>query len=141
MVKGKDASVFAPETRPREMPVKAGEAKPIETKSERDKELRQPSRKAVEPTPSAPSEKRSGQPGPAGTTVQSPKETKKSEGTLDRTKQDKPTPAGVQEQKQAAPADKGRSRPSASEPVMRTPQQKSTPEQGMEKNRQIEQHR
>ena len=107
MVKGKDASVFAPETRPREMPFKAGEAKPIPTKSEREKELRQPSRKTGEPRPSAPSDKRVGQPGPTETTVQTPKEPGKSERTLEKTRQPKPTPTKVQEQKQQVPADKG----------------------------------
>jgi len=133
MVKGKDASVFAPETRPREMPVKAGEAKPIPTKSEREKELRQPSRRMGEPTPSSPAEKRVGQPGPTQTTVQTPKESKKSERTLERTKQDKPTPAGVQEQKQPAPADKGSSQPGPSEPAVRTPKEMTPPGRGVEK--------
>ena len=129
MVKSKEASVFAPETRPREMPVKAGEAKPIKTRTERAKELRQPSRRVGEPTPSVPAEKRVGQPGPTQTTVQTPKEPGKSE----RTRQPEPTPTKVQEQKQPVPADKGSSQPGPSEPAVRTPKETIPPGREVEK--------
>jgi hypothetical protein len=107
MVKSKEASVLAPETRPREMPLKEGEAKPTPTKTERAKELRQPSRRVGEPTPSVPAEKRA--------------------------RQRKPAPAEVQEQKQRAPADKGRSQPAPSEPAVRTPKETRSPERGSER--------
>jgi hypothetical protein len=135
MVKGKEVSVFAPETRPREMPVKAGEAKSLETKSERAKELRQPSKRTGEPRPSAPPEKRVGQPGPTGTTVQTQKETMKSERTLDRTKQNKPRPAVVQEQKQQVPADKGVRQTAPPGPVVGTPKETRTPERGVDRTK------
>ena len=135
MVKGKEVSVFAPETRPREMPVKAGEAKSLETRPERAKELRQPSKRTGEPRPSAPPEKRVGQPGPTGTTVQTPKETMKSERTLDRTKQNKPRPAVVQEQKQQVPADKGVRQTAPPGPVVGTPKETRTPERGVDRTK------
>jgi hypothetical protein len=135
MVKGKEASVFAPETRPREMPVKAGEAKPLETKSERAKELRQPSKRTGEPRQPAPSEKRVGQPGPTETTVQTPKETMKSERTLDRTKQNRPTPAVVQKQKQQVPTDKGVRQTAPPGPVVGTPKETRTPERGVDRTK------
>jgi hypothetical protein len=78
MVKSKEASVFAPETRPREMPIKQGEAKPVQKSSERAKELRQPPRRAGEPTPSVPVEKQVGQPRPSGTKAETSKERGKS---------------------------------------------------------------
>jgi len=58
--KSKEASVFTPETRPRQMPVKEGEAKPVQKKSDRTKELRQPSRRVGDPTPSVSAQKQGG---------------------------------------------------------------------------------
>jgi len=121
MVKSKEASVFAPETRPREMPVKAGEAKPTPTKTERAKELRQPSRRVGEPTPSVPAEKRVVQPGPTETTIQTPKEGGKPDRVRETTKQPESTPAKVQEQKQPAPVEKEVRQKPTSEPAGRTP--------------------
>jgi len=121
MVKSKEASVFAPETRPREMPVKAGEAKPTPTKTERAKELRQPSRRVGEPTPSVPAEKRVVQPGPTETTIQTPKEGGKPDRVRETTKQPESTPAKVQEQKQPAPVGKEVREKPTSEPAGRTP--------------------
>jgi hypothetical protein len=136
MVKSKDASVFTPEARPREMPVKAGEAKPIESRTERTKELRQPSKRAEEFRPSSPAEKRVGEPGPSETKVQIPKESKKSERTLEKSRQPEPTPRKVQEQKQPVPADKRSSQPAPSQPAVRTPKETSSPERGMDKRMQ-----
>jgi hypothetical protein len=133
MVKAKEASVFTPETRPREMPVKAGETKPVEKRPDRAKEPRQPSRRVGEPTPSVPAEKRVGKPEPTETSVQTPKESKKSEKSLDRAKQNKPTLAEVQEQKQQVPADKRSSQPAPSEPAVRTPKETRTLEKGSDK--------
>jgi hypothetical protein len=133
MVKGKEASVFTPETRPREMPVKAGEAKPIETKTQRAKDLRQPSKSSGEPRPSAPAAKRIGQPGSTETTVQTSKELGKSERTLEKTRQPEPAPTKVLVQKQPGPADKGSSQSAPSGPAMRTPKETRTPERGTDK--------
>ncbi len=121
IVKSKEASVFAPETRPREMPVKAGEAKPTPTKTERAKELRQPSRRVGEPTPSVPAEKQIGQPSPSETKVETPKERGKPERVRETTKQPESTPAKVQEQKQPAPVEKEVRQKPTSEPAGRTP--------------------
>ena len=133
MVKSKEVSVFAPETRPREMPVKEGEAKPTKTRTERDKELRQPSRRVGEPTPKVPAEKQIGQPRPAGNKAETPKERGKSEKTLERTRQPEPAPTKVQEQKQEVPAVKGRGQQAPSEPVVRTPKETTSPGRGVEK--------
>jgi Family of unknown function (DUF6600) len=133
MVKSKEVSVFAPETRPREMPFKEGEAKPTKTRTERDKELRQPSRRVGEPTPKVPAEKQIGQPRPAGNKAETPKERGKSEKTLERTRQPEPAPTKVQEQKQEVPAVKGRDQQAPSEPVVRTPKETTSPGRGVEK--------
>ena len=133
MVKSKEVSVFAPETRPREMPVKEGEAKPTKTRTERDKELRQPSRRVGEPTPKVPAEKQIGQPRPSGTKAETSKERGKSEKTLERTRQPEPAPTKVQEQKQEVPAVKGSGQQSPSEPVVRTPKETTSPGRGVEK--------
>jgi len=132
MVKGTEASVFAPKTRPREMPVKASETKPVEKRSDRSRELRQPSKKEGGSSPSAPAEKRGGQPGPTGTTVQTPKKPVKSE----RTGQPEPTATKVQEQKQPAPAEKQVRQTPPSEPAVRAPGEKRSPDRGKEKTRQ-----
>jgi len=136
MVKSKEASVLAPETRPREMPLKEGEAKPTPTKTERAKELRQPSRRVGEPTPSVPAEKRARQPGPTETNVQTPKEPKKSERTLEKTRQPEPTPTKVQEQKQQVPSDKGRGQAGPSEPAVKTQKEKKKSERTLGSTRQ-----
>jgi len=133
MVKSKEVSVFAPETRPREMPVKEGEAKPTKTRTERDKELQQPSRRVGEPTPKVPAEKQIGQPRPSGTKAETSKERGKSEKTLERTRQPEPAPTKVQEQKQEVPAVKGSGQQSPSEPVVRTPKETTSPGRGVEK--------
>jgi len=132
MVKSKEASVFAPETRPREMPVKAGEAKPTPTKTERAKELRQPSRRVGEPTPSVPAEKRVVQPGPTETTIQTPKEGGKPDRVRETTKQPESTPAKVQEQKQPAPVEKEVRQKPTSEPAGRTPKDTKKPERTLD---------
>ncbi len=131
MVKSKEASVFAPDTRAREMPVKASETRPMEKRPHRAKELRQPSRKAGEPTPSVPAEKRVGQPGPSETNVQTTKGPDRSERTLERTRQPVPTPTKAQEQTQPGPADRGLRQ----EPAVRTPNEMRPPERGMDKNK------
>jgi hypothetical protein len=128
MVKAKEASVFAPEARPPEMPVKQGEAKPTPTKTERAKEMRQPSKRTEETRTSVPAEKRGRQPGPTGTNVQTPKEPRKSERTLERTRQPEPGPTKVQEQKQPAPVEKRSSQPAPSKPAVETPKERRTPE-------------
>lgn len=133
MVKSKEVSVFTPETRPREMPVKEGEAKPTKTRTERDKELRQPSRRVGEPTPKVPAEKQIGQPRPSGTKAETSKERGKSEKTLERTRQPEPAPTKVQEQKQEVPAVKGSAQQSPSEPVVGTPKETTSPGRGVEK--------
>jgi hypothetical protein len=133
MVKSKEVSVFTPETRPREMPVKEGEAKPTKTRTERDKELRQPSRRVGEPTPKVPAEKQIGQPRPSGTKAETSKERGKSEKTLERTRQPEPAPTKVQEQKQEVPAVKGSGQQSPSEPVVGTPKETTSPGRGVEK--------
>jgi hypothetical protein len=134
MVKGKEASVFVPETRPREMPVKAGETKPVEKRPDRAKELRQPSIRVGDPTPSVPVEKRVVKPEPTGTKVETPQEPRKSEKTLQRTRQPEPTQPKVQEQRQPAPAEIGSSQPASSEPAVRTPKETTPPGQGVEKS-------
>jgi len=133
MVRSKEASVFVPETRPREMTVKAGQAKPIETRSEGTKELRQPSTRVGEPTPSVPVEKRVGKPEPTEIKVETQKEPRKSEKTLERTRQPEPIPNKVQEQKPPAPAEKRSSQPASSEPAVRTLKKTTPPGQGVEK--------
>jgi hypothetical protein len=133
MVKGKEASVFAPETRPREMPVKAGETKRVEKGPDRAKELRQPSTRVGEPTPSVPVEKRVGKPESTENKVETPKEPRKAEKTLESTGQPERTPTKVQKQRQPAPADKGSTQPASSERAVRTPKETTPPEQGVEK--------
>jgi len=131
LVKSKETSVFTPETRPREMPVKQGEeAKPITTRTERAKELRQPSSRVGGPAPSVQAEKQVGQPGPSETKVGTPKERGKSEKTLEKARQPGPTPTKVQEQKQQVPADKGSGQPAPSGHAVRTPREMGTPERG-----------
>jgi hypothetical protein len=132
MVKSKEASVFAPETRPREMPVKEGEAKPTLRKTERAKELRQPPKRTEETRTSVPAEKLVSQPGPTETNVQAPKEPKKSE----RTRQPEPAPTKVQQQKQQVPADKESGQPGPSEPAVKTQKETKKSERTLDSTRQ-----
>lgn len=134
MVKSKEASVFAPETKPREVPVKAGEIKPVEKKADQAKDLRQPQRRVGEPERSVPAESRVGQPGPTGTTVQTPKKPVKPERTVERTRQPEPTAKKVQEQQQPVPTDKGRSQRASSGPAVRTQREMRPPERATDRN-------
>jgi hypothetical protein len=104
MVKSKEASVFAPETRAREMPVKEGEAMPTKARTERAKELRQSPRSVEKSGAPAPAERRVGQPGPSETRVETPKEPEKSGKTLERSRPPEQTLKKAEEQKQPAPA-------------------------------------
>jgi len=133
MVKSKEASAFSPETRSRQMPVKEGEAKPVQKKSDRAKELRQPTRSVGGPTPSVPAEKQVGRPAPSGTKVETAKERGKSEKSVERTRQPEPAPIKVQEQKQQVPADKGSGQPTPSGPAVRTPKETTPQGQGAKK--------
>ena len=133
MAKSKEASVFTPETRPRQMPVKEGEANPVQKKSDRTKELRQPSRRVGESTPSVSAEKQGGRPAPSGTRVETPKERGKSEKTVEGTKQPEPASIKVQEQKQQVPADSGSGQPTPSGPAVRTLKERTPQGQGANK--------
>jgi len=132
MAKSKEASVFRQETRPGQMPVKEGEAKPLQKKSDRVKELRQPSKRTAQPGPSAP-EKQVGQPTPSGTKVETQKERGKSERSLERTGPTDPAPTKAQEQKQRVPTDKRSGQPAPSEPPLRTPKEAKTPARGTDR--------
>jgi hypothetical protein len=136
MVKAKGASVFRPETSPREMPVKAGEAKPAETRTDRVKELRQPQKGLEGTRTSTPVEKQSGQPVSSEIKVETPKEPVKSGKTLERSRPPEPAQTKVQEQKQSVPADKASSKSASPEPAARTPKETRTPDRGMETTRQ-----
>jgi Family of unknown function (DUF6600)/FecR protein len=133
MVKSKEAAVFTQETRPGQMPVKEGGAKPAQKKSDRVKELRQPSKRTAQPSPSAPAEKQVGQPTPSGTKLETPKERGKSEGSLERTRHTDPAPTKAQEQKQRVPTDKRSGQLAPSEPAVRTPKEATPQGQGAEK--------
>ena len=158
MVKSKEASVFAPETRPREMPVKQGEAKPAEKRSDRTKELRQAP--ASGPKAETPKERgkaersleRTRQPGSAlpqaeeqkqtvpvdqggGQPVPpaAPKDTKKTDRALESKRQTKPTQTEMQEQKHQAPVEKRSRPPASSDPALRSPKETKPAAQGVEK--------
>jgi hypothetical protein len=149
MVKSREASVFTPETRPREMPVKEGEAKPTEARTERAKELRQPPRSVEKSMAPAPAERRVGQPGPSVTRVETPKEPEKSGKTLERSRppeqtlkkaeeQKQPAPAatpsvGPQQRGQARPSNRGTGQPVPTEPAVRAPKEVKSPERGTDR--------
>jgi len=132
MVRSQEASVFAPETRVREMPVKEGQVKPMSTRTERYKEPGQHSKKAEQPRPSASVEKKGSQPAAAGTGVQTPKEPVRTE----RTGQTESAPARGHELKRRVPVDKGSDQPASSEPSVRAPKETRSPERGT--NRRME---
>jgi hypothetical protein len=149
MVKSKEASVFTPERRPREMPVQQGEAKPTQTRTEREKELRQPPRRAREATPPVPAEKQVGQPAASGTKVETPQERGKSAPSESAVKTQKETTPTVRGAEQPAPSsspsarskERGQGRPSSrggsqavpSESATRTPKEMKTPERGSDR--------
>jgi hypothetical protein len=134
MVKQKEASVFTPDAQPRQMPVKAGEAKPPEKKTERTKELRQPAKRAEEPRPSASAGKRGSQPVAAETKVQTQKEPGKAEKPSDKTRSPEPAVTKAPEQKQRAPEVKESSQPATSEPGGKPSKEKRSSGRGMERS-------
>jgi FecR protein len=149
MVKSREASVFTPETRPREMPVKEGEAKPTKARTERAKELRQSPRSVEKSMAPAPAERRAGQPGPSETRVETPKEPEKSGKILERSRspeqtlkkaeeQKQPAPAatpsvGPQQREQERPSNRGTSQPAPSAPAVRAPKEVKSPERGTDR--------
>ena len=141
MVRGGETSVFGPENKPREMPVKAGETKPVQKSSDRTKEMRQPAKSTKQTRPSAPAERRGSPSAPAETKVQIPKEVEKTKRSQERPGPPEGTSPKVQEQKQRAPADKGRSRSTPLEPAVNTRGETRAPDQGMEKTRQEQRQR
>jgi len=134
MVKSKEASVFAPEKRPRETPVRLDQTKPAQTNAERAKQRRQPSKRPEPMRPAAPAERRDSQPPPTETKAQPPREPVKPERTFKKTRQPEVAPERVEGQKQRLPNDQGARQQPPSTPALETPREMRTPERGTNKS-------
>jgi len=140
MVKSQEASVFAPETRPREMPVKQGETKPVQKSSERAKELRQPPAPSSSPSVRSqekgqdrPASRGSGRSAPSEPAVKTPKETTPTvRGTEPPAPSSSPS-VRSQEKGQGRPSNRGSSPAVPSEPAARAPKEMRTPERGTDR--------